>query len=78
MALEDASSQQLQSETKADDLVEVDVQVADEVDFVTYYEQATGRLVVDPEYVVVGRYPELSPSLLIRNSLDRRRSSLGR
>lgn len=53
MALEDASSEQLPSETKADDSVDVDV--TDEVDFVTYYEQATGRLVVDPEYVIVGR-----------------------
>jgi hypothetical protein len=52
MALEDVCSEQLQSETKATDSVDVDV--ADEVDFVTYYEQATGRLVVDPEYVIVG------------------------
>ncbi|KIK36023.1 hypothetical protein CY34DRAFT_811668 [Suillus luteus UH-Slu-Lm8-n1] len=51
MALEDASSEQLPSETKADDSVDVDV--TDEVDFVTYYEQATGRLVVDPEQAKV-------------------------
>jgi hypothetical protein len=56
MALEDVDSQQQQLETKADDSVDVDV--TDEVDFVAYYEQATGRLVVDPEYVVVARYLE--------------------
>jgi hypothetical protein len=55
MALEDVDSQQQQLETKADDSVDVDV--TDEVvDFVAYYEQATGRLVVDPEYVVVARH----------------------
>ncbi|KAG1906099.1 MFS general substrate transporter [Suillus fuscotomentosus] len=51
MALEDVRSQQLQSETKADDSLKVDV--TDEVDFVAYYEQATGRLVVDPEQAKV-------------------------
>ncbi|KAG2034018.1 major facilitator superfamily domain-containing protein [Suillus americanus] len=51
MALENVDSQQQQSETKADDSVEVDV--TDEVDFVAYYEQATGRLVVDPEQAKV-------------------------
>ncbi|KAG2059916.1 MFS general substrate transporter [Suillus hirtellus] len=51
MALEDVRSQQLQSETKADDSIKVDV--IDEVDFVAYYEQTTGRLVVDPEQAKV-------------------------
>ncbi|KAG1894641.1 MFS general substrate transporter [Suillus fuscotomentosus] len=51
MALEDVRSQQLQSETKADDSIKVDV--TDEVDFVAYYEQTTGRLVVDPEQAKV-------------------------
>ncbi|KAG1793718.1 MFS general substrate transporter [Suillus plorans] len=51
MALEDVKSQQLQSETKADDSIKVDV--TDEVDFVAYYEQNTGRLVVDPEQAKV-------------------------
>ncbi|KAG2365589.1 major facilitator superfamily domain-containing protein [Suillus spraguei] len=49
MALEDVSSQRLQSKTKAEDSIEVNV--TEDVDFVTYYEQATGRLVIDPEYV---------------------------
>ncbi|KAG1793710.1 uncharacterized protein HD556DRAFT_1443495 [Suillus plorans] len=51
MALEDVRSQQLQLETKADDSIKVDV--TDEVDFVAYYEQTSGRLVVDPEQAKV-------------------------
>ncbi|KAG1744215.1 hypothetical protein EDB19DRAFT_1906779 [Suillus lakei] len=47
MAPEDVDSQRPQSETKADGSLEVEV--TDEVDFIAYYEQATGRLVVDPE-----------------------------
>ncbi|OJA10123.1 hypothetical protein AZE42_11554 [Rhizopogon vesiculosus] len=46
MASEDVSSE-LQAEKKADDFVEVDV--TKEVDLVDYYEEAAGRLVVDPE-----------------------------
>jgi hypothetical protein len=67
MALEDVSSEQLQPEMKADDSIDVDV--ADEVDFVTYYEQAAGRLVVDPEYVIVGRaWPTVTHPLLARQA----------
>ncbi|KAG1868910.1 hypothetical protein C8R48DRAFT_771666 [Suillus tomentosus] len=51
MALEHVSSQRLHSETKADDSIKVDV--ADDVDFVAYYERASGRLVVDPEQAKV-------------------------
>ncbi|KAG1799379.1 MFS general substrate transporter [Suillus plorans] len=51
MALEHVSSQRLHSETKADDSIKVDV--TDDVDFVAYYERASGRLVVDPEQAKV-------------------------
>ncbi|OJA17473.1 hypothetical protein AZE42_03918 [Rhizopogon vesiculosus] len=47
MASEDRLSSELQAEKKADDFLEVDV--TKEVDLVAYYEEAAGRLVVDPE-----------------------------
>ncbi|KAG2355312.1 major facilitator superfamily domain-containing protein [Suillus spraguei] len=53
MALENVSSRELQSEKKADDSVEVDVTDSNDVDFVAYYEQAAGRLVVGPKQAKV-------------------------
>ncbi|KAG2061658.1 MFS general substrate transporter [Suillus hirtellus] len=49
MALEHVSSQRLRSEAKTDDSIDV----TDDVDFVAYYERASGRLVVDPEQAKV-------------------------
>jgi hypothetical protein len=52
MATEDVSSEQ-QSEKKANDFVDIDVTQVKEVDLVAYYEEAAGRLVVDPGYLAV-------------------------
>jgi len=52
MATEDVSSEQ-QSEKKTNDFVDIDVTQAKEVDLVAYYEEAAGRLVVDPEYLAI-------------------------
>ncbi|KAJ8584493.1 hypothetical protein M405DRAFT_936593, partial [Rhizopogon salebrosus TDB-379] len=46
MATDDVSSER-QSEKKVDDYVDIDV--TKEVDLVAYYEEAAGRLVVDPK-----------------------------
>ncbi|KAG2143494.1 MFS general substrate transporter [Suillus bovinus] len=51
MAQEDVSSQQLQPETKAD--YSVEIEDTNEVDFLAYYEGATGRLVVDADQAKV-------------------------
>lgn len=56
MATEDLSSQQ--SEKKANDFVDIDVTQTKEVDLVAYYEEAAGRLVVDPKYLAFA-YSEL-------------------
>jgi len=64
MATEHASLDRLSlAEKKGDHSVEI----TKEVDLVAYYEEAAGRLVVDPGCVVIDRYSDFEPT--VTNSL---------